>query len=167
VRLGHRLGLSWAEVNDLQERRNLLKLANDFERTHPDVAYRVANPNNRDLFGRRLWLAAFSADGRPLLLCVPLIDGELAVLRYFRTLGTSLEHSTARYYMTQALAEQLVRLGVRCVFDDVSPFRLSKGLRHFQRTLGFRIARVYMARRAPDLIGRIVQVSPVQNSLEL
>jgi hypothetical protein len=160
VRRAHRLGLSWAEVNDPLERRNLLKLANDYERIHPDVAYRSVNPDNCDLVGYRLWLTAFSADGRPLLLCVVLVDGELSFLRYFRTLGTGQEHSTARYFMTEVLVEHLVSLGVRYFFDDVSPFRLSNGLRHFQRMLGFRIARVYMARRASDPIGRVMQVSP-------
>jgi O-antigen/teichoic acid export membrane protein len=160
VRRAHRLGLSWAEVNDPLERRNLLKVANDYERTHPDVAYRGPNPDNRDLFGYRLWLTAFSADGRPLLLCVALVDGELSFLRYFRAFGTGQEHSTARYFMTEVLVEHLIRLGVRYFFDDVSPFRLSNGLRLFQRPLGFRVARVYIAHRAPDLIGRVMQVSP-------
>jgi hypothetical protein len=158
VQRAHRLGLSWAEVNDPQERRNLLKFANDCERTHPDIAYRIANPDNRDLLGYRFWLTAFSAEGRPLLLCVVLVDGELALLRYFRALGSDLEHSTARYYMAEVLAEHLVRLGVRYLFDDTSPFRLNNGLRHFQRMLGFRIARVHIARRAPALIGQAVRV---------
>jgi hypothetical protein len=154
VHKAHQLGLSWSRIDDPQERRNLLNLANECERTHPDVAYRVANPDNRDLLEYRLWLAAFSAEGRPLLLCVVIIDDELALLRYFRTLGSSLEHSTARYFMTEVMAEHLVRLGVRYVFDDTNPFTLNNGLRHFQRMVGFRIARVHIARRAPTMINR-------------
>jgi hypothetical protein len=153
VRRAHRLGLCWAEVNDPQERRNLLQLANESERTHPDVAYRTSDPDNHDLLGYRLWLAAFSADGRPLLLCVAPIDGELALLRYFRTLGTGEEQSNARYFMTEVLVERLVRLGVRYLFDGMSPFWLPNGLRHFQRMLGFRIVRVHIAFPAMSLTG--------------
>ena len=149
VHRAQRLGLSWAEVNDLQERRNLLKFANECERTHPDVTYRIANPDNQDLLEYPLWLAAFSADGSPLLLCVPIIDDELALLRYYRTLGTGPEHSTARYFMTEVLAEHLVSLRVRYLLDDINPFGLNNGLRHFQRILGFRIARIRIARRTP------------------
>lgn len=149
-----RLGLSWAQVNDPQRRRSLLKLANECERNHPDVAYRIANPDNHDLLRHPLWLTAFSADGRPLLLCVVIIDHQLAMLCYFRTLGSGPEQSTARYFMTEVLAEQLIRRGVRYLFDDTSPFRLNNGLRHFQRMVGFRIARVHIARRAPNLIDR-------------
>jgi hypothetical protein len=154
VQKAHRLGLSWAQVNDSQERRNLLKLANECERNHPDIAYRVANPDNRDLLSYPLWLTALSAEEHPLLLCVVIIDGQFAMLRYFRTLGSGPEHSTARYFMTEVLAEQLISRGVRYLFDDTSPFRLNNGIRHFQRMVGFRIARVHIARRAPNLIDR-------------
>lgn len=149
VRRAGRLGLCWAEVNDPEERRHLLQLANECERTHPDVAYRTADPDNHDLLGYRLWLAAFSADGRPLLLCVAPVDGELALLRYFRTLGSGEEQSNARYFMAEVLVERLVRLGVRYLFDGISPFWLPNGLRHFQRMLGFRIVRVHIARSGP------------------
>jgi hypothetical protein len=149
IRKAHQLGLSWAEVNDPQERRNLLKLANEHERNHPDVTYRVANPDNRDLLRYTLWLTASSAEEHRLLLCVVIIDHQLAMLCYFRTLGSGPEHGTARYFMTEVLAEQLIRRGVRYLFDDTCPFKLNNGLRHFQRMVGFRIARVHIARRAP------------------
>ena len=71
---------------------------------------------------------------------VPIIDDELALLRYYRTLGTGPEHSTARYFMTEVLAEHLVSLRVRYLLNDISPFGLNNGLRHFQGILGFRIA---------------------------
>jgi hypothetical protein len=151
IHKAHRLGLSWAQINDPQERRSLLKLANECERNHPDVAYRIANPDNSDLLRYPLWLTAFSAEERPLLLCVVIVDHQLAMLRYFRTLGSGPEHSTARYFMTEVLGEQLIRRGVRYLFDDTSPFKLNNGLRHFQRMVGFRIARVHIARRAQNL----------------
>ena len=65
-----------------------------------------------------------------------IIDDELALLRYFRTLGTGSEHSIARYFMTEVPGGTLwYTLGVRYLFDDTSPFRLNNGLRHFQRMI--------------------------------
>ena len=44
--------------------------------------------------------------------------------------------------MTQVVVERLVERGVRYLADVSSPAHLSNGCRHFQRMLGFRIARV-------------------------
>lgn len=145
------LGLSWAQVDAPDERQILLKLANECERSHPDVAYRVADPDNSDLLRYPLWLTALSPDGSSLLLCVPIVDKQVALLRYFRTLGSGPEYSLARYFMTEVMAEYLVARGVTYLFDDTSPFRLNNGLRHFQRMVGFRIARVYIARRPANI----------------
>lgn len=146
VRQATRLGIHWAEVSDPQERWDLLQLANERERTHPDVTYRNADPDNLALLGYRLWLVARAADGRPLLLSVTLMDGELALLRYFRTLDTGIEQSNARYLMTEVLVRHLVRLGVRYLVDGSNQFWLPSGLRHFQRMVGFRIVRIRIAR---------------------
>jgi hypothetical protein len=145
VRRAQRLGIRWAEVSDPQERHELLNLAEEYERTHPDATYRNPNPDNTDLLGCRLWLAAYSAEGRPLLLSVTPVDGELAALGYFRTIGFGEEQSNARYLMTDVLVEHLVGCGVRFLLDGGSP-AIPNGSRHFQRMLGFRIVRVRIAR---------------------
>lgn len=154
VRQAKRLGIQWAEVYDPQERRNLLQLANECERTHPNVTYRNPAPSNDDLLSYRLWLVALAADGRPLLLSVTPADGELAWLRYFRTLGTGHEQSHARYLMTEVLAERLIRLGVRYLIDGSNLSWLPDGLRHFQRMTGFRIVRLRIACSDRNGIGR-------------
>jgi hypothetical protein len=146
VRQAQRLGISWAEVNDPEERRELLKRANECERTHPDVTYRNHSPSNSDLLSYRLWLVAHAADGRPLMLSVTPVDGDLALIRYFRTLGVGEEQTNARYLMTEVLVERLVSLGVRYLIDGSSPFWLPNGLRHFQQMLGFRLVRIRIGR---------------------
>jgi hypothetical protein len=157
VRLARRLGIHWTEVDDPRERLNLLKLANEYEQTHPNVTYRNPNPGNGDLLSYRLWLVARAADGRPLLLSVTPVDGELALLRYFRTLGTGEEQSHARYFMTEVLAERLVRLGVHYLADGSNLFWLPDGLRHFQRMVGFRIVRIRIARPGRFGVGGTVR----------
>ncbi|MGH3187056.1 MAG: hypothetical protein ACRDOL_07330 [Streptosporangiaceae bacterium] len=146
IRLANRLGISWEEVEDEQERRDLLKLANSCERSHPDATYRIPVPGNDDLLDYRLWLVARAADGRPLLLSVTPVDGELAMLRYFRTLGWGEDQSQARYFMTEVLVERLVSLGVRYLIDGSNLFWLPNGVRHFQQMTGFHIVRVRVGR---------------------
>jgi hypothetical protein len=145
VRYAQRLGVRWAEVNDTHERRRLLRLSGEYERTHPNITYRNPNPDNSDLLMYRLWLAAYSADGHPLLLSVSPLDGDVALLTYFRTLGVGQEQSNARYLMMQVLVESLVSRGVRYLVDSGS-LAMPNGLRHFQRMLGFRIVRIRIAR---------------------
>ena len=147
VRQAKRLGICWEDVDDQQERHNLIKLANNCERTHPDATYRISHPGNDDLLDYRLWLVARAADGRPLLLSVTPVDGELALVRYFRTLGWGEEQSHARYFMTEVLVERLVSLGVRYLVDGSNLFWLPNGVRHFQRMTGFHIVRIRVARR--------------------
>jgi hypothetical protein len=141
VRAAEKLGVRWAKVDDPQEQRNLLELADDHERTNPNLEYRQTRPDNDDLLGYRLWLVAYSRNGQPILLSVTAVDGEWALLNYFVTLGSGPEHSNARYLMTQVLVEHLIDAGVRYLADTSSPIKLRSGLRHFQRMLGFRVFR--------------------------
>ncbi len=145
ARYAHRLGVSWTEVSDFGERSRILQIADEYERAHPNETYRNPSPDNNELLRYRLWLAAYSADGRPLLLSVTPVDGELALLSYFRTIGAGDEQSNARYLMTEVLVEKLVGCGARYLLDSGSP-AMPRGLRHFQRMLGFRIVRLRIAR---------------------
>jgi hypothetical protein len=153
ARKASKSGVTWRPVDDPAERRALLRLANECEQAHADEQYRIEAPDNTDLLDHDLWLAAFAADGTPLLLSVTPTDGEWAQLRYFRTLGAGQEHSDTRYLMTQVLVETLSPLGVRHLADGVHPTELPNGLRHFQRMVGFRLARV-RARLEPPAAGR-------------
>lgn len=148
VRKAKQLGVRWAEVNDPDERRKLLAIADEQERTHPNEAHRNPNPDNSGLLKYKLWLVAYSAGERPLLLSVTPIDGDFAFLSYFRTLGNGDEYSNARYMMTEVLVEHLVASGVKYLIEGGSP-AIPNGLRHYQRMLGFRIARVRIS-RSPD-----------------
>jgi hypothetical protein len=145
VRRARMLGVRWAEVSDPQERLDLLKHAEESERTHPDPRYRNPDPDIRSLLSYRLWLAAYSAEGTPVLLSVTPVDGELAALGYFRTVGSGKEQSNARYLMTEVLIEHLVEREVRYLLDG-GGLAIPNGIRHFQRMLGFRIYRTRMVR---------------------
>ena len=129
-------------MDDDTERQELVRLADEWERNNPHDQYRNANPSNKELLAHPLWLAAYSSEGRPLLLSVTPVDGEWAQLRFFKTIGSGDEQSVARYYLVQILVEHLVQLGVRYLFDVTSPLRLPNGLRHYQRVIGFRIYRL-------------------------
>ena len=145
MRQAQRLGVRWASVKDPEERQRLLRLAEEWERTHHDLRYRNPNPDISGLLNHRLWLVAYSAEGRPLLLSVTPVDGEFALLSYFRTLGAGKEHSNARYLMTEVLVEQLIDFGVRYLVEAGS-LAIPNGIRHFQRIVGFRIVRIRIAR---------------------
>jgi hypothetical protein len=147
VRAAQKAGVTCRPVTDPAEREALLELANRCEQQHADEEYRVETPDNSDLLDHDLWLAAFAADGRPLLLSVTPTDGEWGQLRYFRTLGSGPEYSDTRYLMTQVLVEELARLGVRNLVEGTHPLELPNGLRHFQRMVGFRLTRVAARRR--------------------
>lgn len=142
VRAARKAGVHWREVTDPAERSDLLQLSHDSERHHEQEAYRLEDPANFDLLEYGLWLVGYAQDDRPLLLAVAPIDGEWALLRYFRSLGSGQEYSDARYLMTEVLVQQLVDAGVRYLADSKSPFNLTNGLRHFQRMLGYRTFRV-------------------------
>lgn len=147
TRRAERLGVGWARVVDPEEQQKLLLLAGERERIHPLGYRRTPQVDHNSLIIYGLWLAAYSAEGRPLLLSVIPVDGEWALLYYFRTLTTGQEASNARYLMTQVLANDLVRLGVRYLIDPASPLGLTNGLRHYQRMLGFRLVRFHLLPR--------------------
>ncbi|MBJ7357677.1 hypothetical protein [Nocardioides sp.] len=146
IRAAERAGVTWRVVTDPEERRSLLETANSAEREHPDPAYRVVAPRNDDLLDHDLWLVAVDAAGTPILLSVTPVDGEIATLRYFRTLGSGPAHSDSRYLMTHALVTELAHRGVRWLLDTEPPGAQTNGLRHFQRMVGFRYARVRLRR---------------------
>jgi membrane-associated phospholipid phosphatase len=148
VRRARKLGVRWAEVTDPQEQRKLLKLAEEYEKTHPNTTYRNPNPDLSGLLRYRLWLAAYSVNGTPLLLSVTPVDSELAVLAYFRTIGAGEGQSAARYLMTEVLVEHLVDRRVRYLLDG-GGLAIPNGIRHFQRMVGFRIVRIRRARSQP------------------
>jgi hypothetical protein len=142
IRAAERAGVTWRAVTDPAERRSLLEIANRAEREHADPSYRVEAPSNDDLLDHDLWLVAVDAEGTPILLSVTPVDGDIATLRYFRTLGSGPAHSDSRYLMTHALVTELAQRGVRWLLDTEPPGAQTNGLRHFQRMVGFRYARV-------------------------
>jgi len=146
IRAAEKAGITFRTVDDPAERRALVAQAQHAETVHPDETYRNAEPNVDDLLEHDLWLAAYSRDDRPLLLSVTPTDGEWALLRYFRTLGSGDEYSLSRYLMSRALVEALSARGVRHLVDTYPPLRLPTGLRHFQRMVGFRTVRARVAR---------------------
>jgi hypothetical protein len=146
IRAAERRGLKVRLIEDQGEQQELLDMANRAEREHPDPAYRVPAPDNDDLLDHDLWLTVDDPDGRPLLLAVAPYDGEFATLRYFRTLGSGDAHSDARYLASSALVAELAARGVRHLLDTATPPEQTNGLRHFQRMVGFRYARVKLAR---------------------
>jgi hypothetical protein len=141
ARKAAKLGVTWNVVDDAEEKARLLDIAVSYERAHPQSEYRETAPDLRGLLDIELWLVAHH-DGRPLLLSVTAVDGEWALLRYFRTLQSGEVSSAARYLMTGVLAEELVSRGVRYLSDTRTPFRLNSGLRQFSRMVGFRTRRV-------------------------
>jgi len=142
IRSAQRRGLVVRRIEDPAERRDLVGLANRAEQTHSDPSYRVPTPDNDDLLQHDVWLTVADAEGTPLLLAVAPYDGEFATLRYFRTLGSGDAHSDARYLASSALVGALSGRGVRHLLDTATPPEQTNGLRHFQRMVGFRYARV-------------------------
>jgi hypothetical protein len=156
IRAAERAGVTWRPVTDPAERRSLLETANRAEREHPDPSYRVEAPQNDDLLTHDLWLVALDRDGTPILLSVTPVDGDIGTLRYFRTLGSGPAHSDARYLMTSVLVTELAQRGVRWLLDTEPPGAQTNGLRHFQRMVGFRYARVRLLRRSPTRLAAAV-----------
>lgn len=146
MRVAERAGVVVEEVRDLEARRHLLDLTIEREKAHPNATYRNAEPELTHLLDVDLWLLARTSDGRPLLLAVTPVTHAWGLLSYFRTLEDGDVASAARYLTTAHLVEHLRRRGVRHLLDPASPFRLPSGLRHFQRMLGYRLARVRISR---------------------
>lgn len=149
IRAAQKQGVTVRPVPHSQ-RRTLLALADLHERNNEREEYRNAAPANDDLLQYDLWLAAYDADGRPIMLSVTPTAGEWGVLRYFRTLVSSQESSDARYLMARELAEALAARGVRRLVDSARPHWLPNGLRHFQRMIGFRMIRIPSVTIAKD-----------------
>ena len=141
-----REGVHWVRVDDPARRRELLELANEGERTHPDARYRTARPDNHDLLPLAGWWLALSAEEEPLLLVVAAIDGEWSMLRYFRVLHREHDASKARFLMMHVLVQELAALGVHVLATDMSPLRMPGGLRDFQHRVGFELVRVGTSR---------------------
>lgn len=146
IRSAERAGVTYRAVTDPEERLRLLALANHVEQNHPDVTHRVTTPDNDDLLDHDLWFLAEDRDRTPLLLSVTPVDGQLATLRYFRTLGSGPAFSDSRYLMTHALVTELSARGVRWLIDTEPPGAQKNGLRHFQRMVGFRYYRIRLGR---------------------
>lgn len=147
VRAAQKKGVGYRFVDDPAERRALVERANAAEQVHADAQYRNAAPDNSDLLQHDLWIVATDADDEPIMLSVTPVDGEWALLRYFRTLGASPAHSDARYLLMPVLVQALAERGVRYLTDSTPPPQLSNGLRHFQRMVGYRYSRVALPRR--------------------
>jgi hypothetical protein len=145
LRSAQRRGLTVRHVDDPAERQVLVEVANHAERHHVDPSYRVPDPQNDDLLDHDVWLTVDDPEGQPLLLAVAPTDGAFATLRYFRTLGSGDAYSDARYLATSALVTALAARGVRYLLDTATPAEQTNGLRHFQRMVGFRYARVRLA----------------------
>ena len=146
VRQAQRLGITWRRVDDPVERWDLVRLGNDWERNNPNAQYRNSEPDNSDLPDFELWLLACSSDGRPLVLSVTPVDGQWGMLHYFRGIEAGEEQSLARYYLMTVLVEHLVAAGVCYLFNSGTPIRITNGLRHYQRMVGFRTYRLKVVR---------------------
>jgi hypothetical protein len=145
IRSAERRGLEVRRIDDPAERRALVEAADRAEQSHADPSYRVPTPRNQDLLDHDVWLVVEDSQGGPLLLAVAPYDGEFATLRYFRTLGAGDAHSDARYLASGALVAELAGRGVRYLLDTATPAEQTNGLRHFQRMVGFRYARVKLS----------------------
>lgn len=142
LRAAERHGLATRMVDDHGERLEFLARANRAEQRHPDETYRTERPSNDDLLDHDLWMVVEDRNQEPLLLCVIPTDGAWATLRYFRTLGSGPDFSNSRYLGTAVLVDELAVRGVRWLIDTEHPGAQTNGLRHFQRMLGFRYARL-------------------------
>lgn len=167
VRNARRAGITWRVVDDPREKLKLIEHADEWERNTPRAQYRNPNPANDVLAEFGLWLLACSPDGHPLVLSVTPVDGEWAMLNYFRSLGAGEEQSVARYFLMTVLVEHLIASGVRYLFNAGTPIRVSNGLRHYQRMIGFRNFRLSTRRRPRRDRGTLTHEKPVVTSTPL
>lgn len=144
VRAAERVGVTCRIVEDQAEQAELVPRIDRAFAAKSNPIYREQKSNHSYLIGSGLWTVAFAQSGEPLVVAVTPRDGAWALLRVFVSLGETQQHSDARYLLTQAVVERLVMEGVRHLVDTRSPSELPNGLRHFQRMLGFRIARVQL-----------------------
>jgi hypothetical protein len=146
ARAALRLGVTIGMVTKDSERRELLAMANAFERVNPRPLYRVEEPENDDLLDLEFWMVAQDEGGEAIVLAVIAVDGEFALLRYLRTLTHTDASSAARYLVTEKVADALVARGVRYLVNGVNPFKMPSGLLHFSRMVGFRLVRLRVGR---------------------
>ncbi len=119
------------------------------ERVNPRRQYRNANPVNADALDVDLALAAYAADGRPILLAVIPVAGQWALLRYLRTLEASDEASVARYLMTKVVVEELAALGAPSR-GQRAPGHASERAPALHGMVGYRLIRLRVSPRAED-----------------
>jgi O-antigen/teichoic acid export membrane protein len=155
IRAAARQGISCRPVPPA-ERTDLLALANLVQQNHYDEQYRVSTPHNDDLLLHDLWMLAEDNAGKPLLLAVIPVDGELATLRYFRTLGAGELYSLSRYLATEAVVAELSKRGARWLLDTSPPGAQTNGVRHFQRMVRFRYVRIRLTSRGIQAAGLTV-----------
>ncbi len=148
ARAARSAGVSTRLVTDTRERHELADRLDTALRAKTDERYRSEGLADH-LLASSLWMVAVDAQGEPLVLAVTPVDGAWALLQCFVSLGTSRAHSDARYLLTQQLVEQLSVSGVCHLVDSRAAVELTSGLRHFQRMLGFRIARIRVHPAAP------------------
>lgn len=147
-RAAERRGMTCRRVDDRAERERLVALTHAAEQQHPDDDYRRETPDNTDLLDHDLWLVVEDADGEPVLVAVAPLAGDVAVLRYFRTLTWGPGPSDARYLATRCLVESVAERGARWLVDPQHPGEQRNGVREFQRMVGFRYVRLHRARGA-------------------
>lgn len=160
--------MTWRSVDDPAQQRALIA---ELHRVLPTKSrYRLEGMDFDHLVGIGLWTVGLGPDGEPLLVAVTPYDGEWALLKLFISLGTSQQHSDARYLLTQIVVERLSELGVRYLCDTASPHERSAGLWQFQRMVGFETARVRVQRarsgavRAPGRATRPAYGAPALRS---
>jgi hypothetical protein len=146
VRAAEKAGISCRHIDCEIEQRRLVAMLDRAIARKSNPLYREQGSDHSYLIGSGIWTVAFAPDGEPLVIAVTPRDGRWALLRAFVSLGESQERSDARYLLTKVVAERLSSEGVRHLFDTRGPSQLPNGLRHFQRMLGFRIARVRLVR---------------------
>ncbi|GJE14252.1 hypothetical protein FOHLNKBM_5325 [Methylobacterium longum] len=145
VRSATRSGVTCRAITDLEHQREIAKILDRTIRTKSNPLYRNLNADSADLIDGGLWTVAFDQNGVPLVVAVTPLDGNWALLRSFVSLGDTPQHSDARYLLTQAMVERLANHRVTYLVDSRSSSELPNGLRHFQRMLGFRIARIQIS----------------------
>jgi hypothetical protein len=95
-----------------------------------------------------LYVTADSADGRVLVFCKLVVDGNYARLHTFVHNRNDEAASPARFLLMDYLVEILAARGVTRLFVDTL-VALPKGLRYFQHLVGYRAVNVSLSRRAP------------------
>lgn len=148
VRAAEKAGITCCPVTEKAEQSSLARQLDAAYKVKSDLRYREYHSDHSRFVGVGLWTVAYGPQGEPLVVAVTPRDGEWALLQIFVSLGETCNHSDARYLLTQKIVDRLHEEGVRHLVDTSSPAELSNGLRHFQKMLGFHIARIRLRRRA-------------------